>query len=92
MEAGLEGRKRLQEIPGMVPSLREAIEGCIFAPRCAYATDRCRRAQLSPLTVVTPRWILQLQAVTTNPWLWRTHAHVDLSRDTWQRREYRAAW
>ena len=35
--------KRLREIPGMVPSLREAIAGCIFAPRCPYATDRCRR-------------------------------------------------
>jgi peptide/nickel transport system ATP-binding protein len=36
-------RKRLTEIPGVVPSLREAIPGCIFAPRCPYATDRCRR-------------------------------------------------
>ena len=36
-------RARLAEIPGMVPSLREAIPGCIFAPRCAYATERCRR-------------------------------------------------
>ena len=36
-------RKRLAEIPGVVPSLREAIAGCIFAPRCAYATERCHR-------------------------------------------------
>ena len=36
-------RKRLAEIPGVVPSLRESIAGCIFAPRCAYATERCRR-------------------------------------------------
>ena len=42
-EAGMTGRKRLEEIPGMVPSLREEITGCIFAPRCAYATERCRR-------------------------------------------------
>jgi peptide/nickel transport system ATP-binding protein len=35
--------KRLREIPGLVPSLREAIDGCIFAPRCSYATERCRR-------------------------------------------------
>ena len=34
---------RLQEIPGMVPSLREPIAGCAFAPRCAFADDRCRR-------------------------------------------------
>ena len=35
-------RNRLEEIRGMVPSMREAIPGCVFAPRCAYATERCR--------------------------------------------------
>jgi peptide/nickel transport system ATP-binding protein len=35
--------KRLEEIPGMVPSLKEEIVGCAFAPRCTYATDQCRR-------------------------------------------------
>jgi peptide/nickel transport system ATP-binding protein len=35
--------KRLQEIPGVVPSLREPIAGCAFAPRCSHATDRCHR-------------------------------------------------
>ena len=35
--------RRLAEIPGMVPSLREEIAGCLFAPRCAFATERCRR-------------------------------------------------
>ena len=33
---------RLAEIPGVVPSLKEAIPGCIFAPRCTHATPRCR--------------------------------------------------
>ena len=37
------GIRRLAEIPGVVPSLREEIPGCVFAPRCAYATERCRR-------------------------------------------------
>jgi peptide/nickel transport system ATP-binding protein len=41
--AEVAGRKRLAEIPGMVPSLREEIPGCIFAARCGYATERCRR-------------------------------------------------
>jgi peptide/nickel transport system ATP-binding protein len=36
-------RRRLAEIPGVVPSLREAISGCVFAPRCPYAVERCRR-------------------------------------------------
>ncbi|MEY4099819.1 MAG: hypothetical protein RL300_990 [Pseudomonadota bacterium] len=33
---------RLTELPGLVPSLREPIVGCAFAPRCSFATDRCR--------------------------------------------------
>jgi peptide/nickel transport system ATP-binding protein len=36
--------QRLAEIPGTVPSLREAIPGCAFAARCAFASDLCRRA------------------------------------------------
>jgi peptide/nickel transport system ATP-binding protein len=40
--------KRLAEIPGMVPSLKETVPGCLFAPRCAYATARCT-AQYPPL-------------------------------------------
>jgi peptide/nickel transport system ATP-binding protein len=35
--------KRLAEIQGLVPSLREPIIGCAFAPRCGLADDRCRR-------------------------------------------------
>jgi peptide/nickel transport system ATP-binding protein len=33
---------RLAEIPGLVPSLKQRIEGCVFAGRCALATDLCR--------------------------------------------------
>ena len=40
-EAGASGR--LQEIPGMVPALTNLPAGCVFAPRCAHAEDRCRR-------------------------------------------------
>jgi len=35
--------KRLVEIPGMVPSLKEPAPGCLFAPRCPNATERCSR-------------------------------------------------
>ena len=35
--------ERLQEIPGMVPALTDLPAGCVFAPRCAHAEDRCRR-------------------------------------------------
>ncbi|MCX7244945.1 MAG: ABC transporter ATP-binding protein [Burkholderiales bacterium] len=33
--------KRLVEIPGMVPSMRNEIIGCAFAPRCSAAIERC---------------------------------------------------
>ena len=33
---------RLAEIPGTVPALSQIIVGCAFAPRCAYAVERCR--------------------------------------------------
>ena len=34
---------RLQEIPGIVPALTNLPAGCTFAPRCAFASDICRR-------------------------------------------------
>jgi peptide/nickel transport system ATP-binding protein len=37
-------RRRLAEISGMVPTLRDEPRGCSFAPRCSFATDRCRNA------------------------------------------------
>ncbi len=42
-------RRRLAEIPGIVPSLREPIAGCAFAPRCGFVTARCH-TQAPPLT------------------------------------------
>ncbi len=51
------GTDRLAEIPGVVPSLKEAIAGCIFAPRCAHATPRCRETY-PPLEEKTPgHWV-----------------------------------
>jgi len=42
--ASLQGRGRLREIPGQVPSLRHLPEGCPFVARCEFATARCREA------------------------------------------------
>jgi peptide/nickel transport system ATP-binding protein len=33
---------RLKEIPGLVPALTNLPPGCSFAPRCAFADERCR--------------------------------------------------
>jgi peptide/nickel transport system ATP-binding protein len=38
-----ETKRRLQEIPGIVPSLTNLPSGCTFAPRCPFADDRCRK-------------------------------------------------
>ena len=38
---GVAPARRLQEIQGIVPNLRDPIAGCPFAPRCPLATERC---------------------------------------------------
>jgi peptide/nickel transport system ATP-binding protein len=41
--SSLEGAAtRLSEIPGLVPSLKKRIDGCVFAGRCPKVTDLCR--------------------------------------------------
>ncbi len=36
------GHKRLPTIPGVVPGQYDRPGGCLFNPRCRFATDRCR--------------------------------------------------
>jgi peptide/nickel transport system ATP-binding protein len=43
MRQGAAPVERLQEIPGAVPPLSALPAGCAFAPRCAFASDICRR-------------------------------------------------
>lgn len=43
--------KQLQQIPGQIPALREVPDGCIFADRCAFATDECRTGKIQMETV-----------------------------------------
>ena len=45
-------RERLETIRGMVPSLARLPRGCRFAPRCNFATERCR--SMPPLEEVAP--------------------------------------
>jgi len=44
MPHGRDRRRRLPEIPGIVPNLAEPLVGCAFAPRCGLAVDACRIA------------------------------------------------
>src|SRR6267142_2631449 len=48
-----EGGKRLVEIPGMVPSLKDEQPGCLFSPRCPNAVARCLQ-EMPPLSAHGP--------------------------------------
>ena len=39
------GEHRLATIPGVVPGLFDRPQGCLFSPRCAYATEHSRRVR-----------------------------------------------
>ncbi|HEU5393290.1 MAG TPA: ABC transporter ATP-binding protein [Candidatus Methylomirabilis sp.] len=53
LEKGAGGRKRLQAIPGLVPSLLDLPPGCRFSDRCPVAVPECRTAE-PELRAVTP--------------------------------------
>ncbi len=40
-----DGSARLATIPGMVPGLYDRPQGCLFGPRCAYATEHCSQVR-----------------------------------------------
>jgi dipeptide transport system ATP-binding protein len=41
------GKRRLATIPGVVPGLNDRPQGCLFHPRCRFATERCVKVQPS---------------------------------------------
>ena len=43
----------LEAIPGAVPHPLDLPEGCKFAPRCKYATDKCRKSEPELATIET---------------------------------------
>jgi peptide/nickel transport system ATP-binding protein len=59
--------KRLTEIPGMVPSLKEAATGCLFAPRCPNARERCTR-EAPPLELHGARHSAACWYPVLTPW------------------------
>ena len=50
-EQAIEEKKPLTPIHGNPPSLMNLPEGCVFSPRCPYATEKCRKQR--PERVVT---------------------------------------
>ena len=43
IDQNIQPGKRLSEIPGMIPSLRELPRGCYFHPRCSRVMEVCRQ-------------------------------------------------
>ena len=48
---------RLAEIPGLVPSLKQRIQGCVFAGRCTLATDVCREVSPALQEKADAHWV-----------------------------------
>ena len=61
------GWRRLQEIPGIVPSLPEPPRACTFAPRCPRADDRSRSEE-PPLGEVRPDHLVACFHPGEEPW------------------------
>jgi oligopeptide/dipeptide ABC transporter ATP-binding protein len=57
------GRRQLQEITGIVPSLFELPKGCRFHPRCSRAMDVCRNEEPPMIRMGDHRRVLC--------WLWK---------------------
>ena len=57
------GRQRLNSIAGSPPSIYELPQGCTFAPRCSFATDRCRQSYPSQFDITADHsascWLLE---------------------------------
>ena len=49
--------EKLHAIPGFLPNLSEIGEGCIFAQRCPYATDKCFREKPAQVQLEDERMI-----------------------------------
>lgn len=47
----VEGKSRLQSLPGVVPGKYDRPQGCLLNPRCPYATDLCRQKEPELRTV-----------------------------------------
>lgn len=53
-----EGKRRLPEIKGFVPSIREMPTGCPFNPRCDITSDICKR-EMPPIKKLNPNHIIR---------------------------------
>jgi peptide/nickel transport system ATP-binding protein len=58
----MQGRKGLVEIPGRLPSIDDRPRGCVFAPRCEYAQERCTTSTPSLAPIATGHYVRCIRA------------------------------
>jgi peptide/nickel transport system ATP-binding protein len=63
----------LTPIPGRVPPPHARPSGCVFAPRCDYAQDRCRAEHPALRPLPTGAWVRCHFAEEIDPALWTPH-------------------
>lgn len=51
------GRKPLAEIPGIVPSLFDVPQGCVFNPRCPLSQEKCRKKHPELQEIHQKHWV-----------------------------------
>lgn len=65
---------RLPSIPGVVPGLLDRPKGCLFSPRCQFATDHCRQVAPEKHTGVLCHYPLENGKPTGHPEFGKTQA------------------
>ena len=61
---------RLSAIPGEFPDLTKPVQGCVFAPRCPFAEDRCRSERQEIAEAADGRRLRcwKASAIADTPW------------------------
>jgi peptide/nickel transport system ATP-binding protein len=68
----------LYPIPGRVPPPNNRPAGCIFAPRCDYAQDRCQRERPQLRQLANGTWVRCHFAEEINPGQWQPPADLQV--------------
>jgi oligopeptide/dipeptide ABC transporter ATP-binding protein len=74
-------RRELAGIPGTPPDLRDAVQGCPFAPRCRYSDDACTKIDPRLLTLDYGHGLNHMSACPFPERIRGTAADVDVVDD-----------
>jgi dipeptide transport system ATP-binding protein len=60
----------LPSIPGVVPGQYDRLQGCMFAPRCAFANDRCHSEKPKRASNEEGRALCHTPLIEGQPYIW----------------------